>query len=472
MTSPLSMEPSPRSAAPRKEDLALLRILVVAGEGGGASGLLQTLRQCADDGRLELDSAPDLPRAVRQLSSGRWDLIVAVLGEHPDDDLSWWIDTLRGVGGGPRLIAAAHTPSMGLVLRAEKSGVLDVLSLPLRRDELMRALERLRSAASETAVPLPPVEVYVVGPYALVGQSPAMLEVYKLLARVAGSAATVLVEGESGTGKEVVARAIHLNGPKATGAFVAVNCAAIPENLLESELFGHEKGAFTGAITRKIGRFEQAAGGTLFLDEIADMSLALQAKILRAVQEREIERVGGGETIPVDVRLIAATNRDLKEAIQQGRFREDLYYRLAVVTIRLPRLADRGDDLLLLTAYFVRQFAERYGKRIHAISDRSLELLRGHAWVGNVRELRNVIERAVIVARDDTLRAEHLPDELRGEEVALADRPQGGLLTLAEVEARHIARVLGHTNGQIGAAAELLGIHRNTLTRKMKEYGL
>ena len=282
----------------------------------------------------------------------------------------------------------------------------------------------------------------------------------------------MVVQGESGTGKEVVARAIHVNGPKASGPFVAVNCAAIPENLLESELFGHEKGSFTGAMARKIGRFEQAAGGTLFLDEIVDMSLALQAKILRAVQEREIERVGGGETIPVEVRLIAATNRDLKEAIAQGRFREDLYYRLAVVTIRLPKLAERGDDLVLLTAYFVRHFAERYGKRIGAISDRALDLLRNHAWVGNVRELRNVIERAVIVASGETLQVEHLPDELRGEEAALPDRPRGALLTLAELEARHIARILAHTNGQIGAAAEILGIHRNTLTRKMKEYGL
>src|SRR5205809_1148494 len=446
MIPPVRMEPSVPSAVPSREALALLRILVVAGEGGSAGGLLQNLRQWADDGRLEIDTAPDLPRAVRQLSGQRWDVVLAVLGEHPDDDLSWWVDTLRGATGSPRFIAVAQAPSMGLVLRAEKSGVLGVLALPLRREELMRALERVRSVVSETAVPLPLVEPHAVGPYALVGQSPAMLDVYKLLARVAGSAATVLVQGESGTGKEVAARAIHMNGPHASGAFVAVNCAAIPENLLESELFGHEKGAFTGAVTRKIGRFEQAGSGTLFLDEIADMSLALQAKILRAVQEREIERVGGSETIPVDVRLIAATNRDLKEAIKQGRFREDLYYRLAVVTIRLPTLVERGDDLVLLTAYYVRLFAERYGKTIHAISDRVLELLRAHAWVGNVRELRNVIERAVIVATDETLRAEHLPDELRGEETTLADRPQGGLLTLAEAEARHIARVLAHTS--------------------------
>ncbi|HEV2748963.1 MAG TPA: sigma-54 dependent transcriptional regulator [Gemmatimonadales bacterium] len=458
---------------PRKEDEALLRILVVPGEGVGAAGLLQNLRQWADDGRLQIESAPDLPRAVRQLSAGGWDVVLAVLGDRADDDLSWWVDTLRAATGSPRLLAVAQAPSMGLVLRAEQSGVVDMLSLPLRRDELMQALARLRAVASETAIPLPIVEPEVVGKYALVGQSAAMLDVYKQLARVAGSAATVLIQGESGTGKEVVARAIHMHGPKGGGGgFVAVNCAAIPENLLESELFGHEKGSFTGAVTRKIGRFEQAARGTLFLDEIADMSLALQAKILRAVQEREIERVGGTETIPIDVRLIAATNRDLKEAISQGRFREDLYYRLAVITIRLPKLADRGEDLLLLTAYFVRVFAERYKKNIHAISDRALDLLRGHAWVGNVRELRNVMERAVIVAGDDTLRAEHLPDELRGEAAALTDRPQGGQLTLAQVEARHIARVLTQTGGQIGAAAEILGIHRNTLTRKMKEYGL
>src|SRR2546421_368509 len=447
------MEPSPLSAVPRKGEAARLRILVVAGEGVGSAALLQSLRQWADDGQLEVDAAPDLPRAVRLLAGERWDVVLAALGERPDDELAWWADALRAATGGPRLIAAAQAPSMGLALRAEKLGVLDVLALPLRRDDLTRALERLSSGATEAAIPLPEVEHHAVGQYALVGQSPAMLEVYKLLARVAASTATVLIQGESGTGKEVVARAVHLHGPKSSGAFVAVNCAAIPENLLESELFGHEKGAFTGAVARKVGRFEQAAGGTVFLDEIVDMSLALQAKILRATQEREIERLGGAGTIPVDVRLIAATNRDLNEAIKQGRFREDLYYRLAVVTIRLPKLAERGDDLLLLTAFFIRQFAERYGKRITAISDRALDLLRGHTWVGNVRELRNVIERAVIVATDTTLRVEHLPDELRGEEAALPDRPSGAHLTLAEVEARHIARVLTRTNGQIGAAA-------------------
>jgi two-component system, NtrC family, response regulator AtoC len=474
MTPPVRTNSVPHVAVPRPDATVRLRILVVEGEseGGGGTDVLHHVGQWAEDTRLDVEAAPDLPRAVRQLAGRRWDIVLAVLGERPDDDLSWWIDTLRAANGTPRLIAAAKAPSMGLVLRAQKLGVLDVLSLPLRREELVRALERLRNAATETAIPLPEVAHHAVGQYALVGQSPAMLDVYKLIAQVAASTATVLIQGESGTGKEVVARAIHVHGPKASGAFVAVNCAAIPENLLESELFGHEKGAFTGAVTRKVGRFEHAAGGTLFLDEIADMSLALQAKILRAVQEREIERVGGTDTIPIDVRLIAATNRDLKDAIKQGRFREDLYYRLAVVTIRLPTLAERGDDLLLLTAFFVRQFAERYGKRIGAISDRALDMLRGHAWVGNVRELRNVMERGVIVATDDVLRADHLPEELRGEAATRIDRPEGGLLTLAELEARHIASVLAHTQGQIGAAADILGIHRNTLTRKMKEYGL
>ena len=448
-----------------------MRILAVGAEGGGSGGLLHSIRQWMEDGGAEIESAPDLPRAVRQLGAGRWQVVVAVLGDHADDDLAWWVDTLRGASAAPRLIAVAHRPSMGLVLRAEKLGVLDVLSLPVRRDDFLRALRRVRTTP-EAAVTLPEVESHAVGQYALVGQSPAMLEVYKLIARVGPSTATVLVQGESGTGKEVIARAIHLNGPMASGPFVAVNCAAIPENLLESELFGHEKGAFTGAVTRKPGRFELARAGTLFLDEIADMSLALQSKILRAVQEREIERVGGTETLPVEVRLIAATNRDLKEAIAQNRLREDLYYRLAVVTIRLPRLADRGDDLLLLTAYFARQFAERYKKQILTISDHAVELLRGHPWVGNVRELRNVVERAVIVATGPTIRAEHLPDEVRAAEAELPEAGARGLLTLAEVEARHIARVLAHTNGQIGAAAEILGIHRNTLTRKMKEYGL
>jgi two-component system response regulator AtoC len=470
MTPPVSTQSSPSPATPRREKQLPVRILAAVGEN--VAGVVQSLRQWCDDAGLEVATVPDLPRAVRQLAGEPWDLVFAVLEDTADNDLTWWADALRAAPGPPRLIVATQGPSMGLVLRAERLGVLDVLSLPLRRESFINAVQRVRSAAGEVPIPLPEPEGHAVGPYALVGRSDAMLDVYKLIARVGPSAATVLIQGESGTGKEVVARALHLDGPKASGRFVAVNCAAIPENLLESELFGHEKGAFTGAITRKIGRFEQAVGGTLFLDEVADMSLPLQAKILRAVQEREIERVGGGDSIAVEVRLIAATNRDLREAIAQGKFREDLYYRLAVVTVRLPTLAERGDDLVLLTGYFARQFSERYNKGITAISDQALDLLRGHAWVGNVRELRNVIERAVIVATGDMIRVENLSEELRGQETVVANRSQGALVTLAELEARHIAAVVAHAHGQIGTAAQILGIHRNTLTRKMKEYGL
>jgi two-component system response regulator AtoC len=470
------VDESPVAGAPGGRRLP--RILVVGTDGSDIeAAVMQSLQEWGRELGIECESAPDLPRATRRLSSARWDVVFAMLGERADEELSWWADSLRGADGAPRLVALVQRPSIGLALQAERLGVLDLLTLPVRREDFVRVLGRLTSAASEEAIPLPRVSAESVGAAALVGQHPSMLEVYKLIARVATSNATVLIQGESGTGKEVAARAIHLNGPRAQAPFVAVNCAAIPENLLESELFGHEKGAFTGAVARKPGRFEMAIGGTLFLDEIADMSLSLQAKILRAVQEREIERVGGGEVIPVDVRLVAATNRDLRDAISQGKFREDLYYRLAIVTIRLPRLSERGDDLLSLAAYFVKVFATRHKKQVRAISDRALEVLRGHEWVGNVRELRNVIERAVIVSSDEIIRVEHLPDELRTEELrateqALPGRPSGALATLAESEARYIARVLAHTGGAISAAAEILGIHRNTLTRKMKEFGL
>lgn len=444
-----------------------LRILGVGGEAAPASHL----RRWADELDVDFEWSPDVPQAVRLLAGEQWSAVLAVFGERQDEELAWWADTMRVANVTRHLIAVADRPSMGLALRAERLGVADLLTRPVRREAFQAAVRRVASQ-SESGSPLPVVQPHAVGPYALVGESPVMLEVYKLLARVSATTVTVLLQGESGTGKEVIARTIHLSGPRASKAFVAVNCAAIPENLLESELFGHEKGAFTGAVARKIGRFQQATGGTLFLDEVGDLSLTLQAKILRAVQEREIERLGGGEPIPVDVRVITATNRDLRAATDAGRFREDLYYRLAVMVIELPRLVDRGEDLLLLAAYFANHIAERYGKRITALSHRVLDVLRSRPWTGNVRELRNVIERMVVVARTEMLSFDDLPADLRGEDRMPTDRSHGGLLTLAEAEARHIARVLAETAGQVGAAAEILGIHRNTLTRKIREYGL
>jgi DNA-binding NtrC family response regulator len=450
-----------------------LRILAVGSRGDDAvDAALQEIKRWSLTAGIEAETASDLPSAVRKLSSGRWDLVLIGLGEKPIEELTWWTDALRGAEGAPPVVAMMEWPSMSLVNEAEKLGVRDVLVLPIRHEDFSRICARLQATVEETALPLPPPESEVAGRYSLIGQHPTMLEIYKLIARVAKSNATVLIEGESGTGKECVAREIHASSARAARPFVAVNCAAIPENLLESVLFGHEKGAFTGAVTRKLGRFEHAEGGTLFLDELADMSLSLQAKILRAVQEREVERVGSSEVVPVDVRLIGATNKDLKAAVEQGKFREDLYYRLAVVTMRLPRLADRGDDLFLLTACCVHEFSERHGKRIDKVSGRVLELLFNHEWVGNVRELRNVVERAVILANGDTLRSEHLPDEFRGDGTVVPSFTAGSVLTLAEAERRHIALVLAQATGQIGAAAQTLGIHRNTLARKMKEYGL
>jgi transcriptional regulator with PAS, ATPase and Fis domain len=305
----------------------------------------------------------------------------------------------------------------------------------------------------------------------MIGERPHMLDAFKSIARVARSNATVLIRGESGTGKELIARTIHERSSRPRGAFVAVNCAAIPEALLESELFGHEKGAFTGAIARRVGRFERGSGGTVFLDEIGDMSLPLQAKILRVLQEREIERVGGTAPIPVDVRLIAATHRDLEQDVTAGRFREDLYYRLAVITVQLPPLRERGEDLRLLAEHYVARYAREYRRPVRAISREAMAILRGYDWPGNVRQLRNVVECAVLQADGDVLLPSHLPRQaLREKAPAIAE--DVSRLTLSELERRHIKRVLSESGGQMNVAADILGIHRNTLRRKLTEYGI
>jgi len=439
---------------------------------GGDHTLFRELARYVEQSGATLERTADEATTLQALAHGGWDAVLTVLDRDADVQLEWWEEVLPRLPVRPRMIAVAPAPSMSLALRATELGVTAVLPLPLERDQLRATLNRVLAAAAETPLPLPSVTPVAVGSYQIVSQSAAMVDVYRTIAHVAPSTATVLIQGESGTGKELVARAIHAHGPRSTRSFVAVNCAAIPENLLESELFGHEKGAFTGAVARKIGRFERASGGTLFLDEIGDMSLVLQSKILRAIQEREVERVGGGEPIPVDVRVIAATNQDLKQMIADGKFREDLYYRLAVVTIRLPQLAARGDDLILLTSHFLHEFGRQYGKNIVAISDRASDLLRGHTWIGNVRELRNVIERAVLVCEGDVLRSVDLPEEWLAGAMKREVTSTGPLATLQEAEARHIAQVLTHTHGQIGEAAQILGVHRNTLARKIKEYHL
>jgi len=425
--------------------------------------------------RVEVCHAPTLGEGLEQLRGGSWDAVLLSL------DLSAVDMTLvarvieAGVPAGS-IVLTASRPTMQAMVESSRLGVLGLVAAPVDPRELGGLLREV--FPGDEVVPLAPGEDEG-DDDAAIGASPAMLDVFRMVGRVAGSPATVLILGQSGTGKELVARAIHRNSPRAPGPFVAINCAAIPENLLESELFGHEKGAFTGAITRKIGRFERAHGGTLFLDEIGDMSLSLQSKILRALQEREIERVGGEGRIPVDVRVVAATNRDLRAAMSEGAFREDLYFRLAVVTLDLPRLAERGGDLELLIRHFVAKYAARYGRQIRGVARPVFDLLRRHPWPGNVRELKNVLERAVLMAHGPVLLADHLPLDQLGPAATDGPAAEGAPLpgyapglALAEVERLHIREVLRLVRGHLGRASEVLGVHRNTLTRKIREYEL
>jgi nitrogen regulation protein NR(I) len=330
----------------------------------------------------------------------------------------------------------------------------------------------------------------------IVGNSSHMQEVYKIIGQIAGKEVNVLITGESGTGKELVARAIFYHSIRDNRPFLSINCAAIPENLLESELFGHEKGAFTGADHKRIGRFEQAHTGTIFLDEIGDMPIHVQAKILRFIQEGEIQRLGSSETIKLDVRLIAATNKDLEAGVNKGWFREDLYYRLNVVTIHLPALRDRREDIPLLISYFIARFKSGLQKDIMRVSEGAMELLLNYNWPGNVRELENVVKRAIVICKGNEIQIEHLPDQIlcaKGmqqaveeefaealeplmdklfESITQAVKDSPSLDIMSVLEKGMIERAVRLTGGNKVQAASLLGINRNTLRNKMERYGI
>jgi two-component system nitrogen regulation response regulator GlnG len=380
-------------------------------------------------------------------------------------------------------------------IEAMRQGAYDYLLKPLDLQKLDRVIgEALKVARlmREPAVVMgtPPEDQ---PGQAIVGACPAMQEVYKAIGRVADQTFPVLITGESGTGKELVARAIYQHGSRAKAPFLALNCAAIPETLLESELFGHEKGAFTGAHQRRIGRFEQVSGGTLFLDEIGDMPLALQAKILRLLQEQAFERVGGNETIRTDVRLIAATHRDLKAWSEEGRFRPDLYYRLGVFAIHLPPLRERGDDLELLVQFYLRRASRELGREVREVATEALERLRGYLWPGNVRELQSMLKQAILRAHGPVLLPDFLPEfpEAPGGPAAPAP-PAGGTFDLEaflhqrlgsdcrelyaeahrELDRLLLPRIVEYTSGNQAQAALLLGIARQTLRTKFRELGL
>ena len=363
--------------------------------------------------------------------------------------------------------------SIDQAVQAVKEGAYDYINKPFKIDEMMLTIEkaleerRLRHEVSALRQELRTRYHFE----NLIGKSRAMQEIFVLIEQVAGSRSTVMVYGKSGTGKELVAKAIHYNSPRASRAFVAVNCAAIPAELLESELFGHEKGSFTGAIATKVGKFELATGGSLFLDEVGSMRLDLQAKILRALQEREVERVGGTRTIKIDVRVIAATNRDLKKAVEEEAFREDLYYRLNVVPITLPDLKDRQEDIPLLANHFVQKFAQESNPAIREISKEAMAVLMSHAWPGNVRELENVIERAVTLGHGPAVLPTDLPPHLAGGANPL-ERALAREATLEDLERDYIAMILQRTKGHQIRASTILGIDRRTLYRKIRRYGL
>ena len=358
--------------------------------------------------------------------------------------------------------------SVDTAVNAIASGAVDYVSKPMNVEEIRATVRRAlgRQAETQAALPIAGEEVDVI-----VGRSPAMVDVYKTIARVAPGRSTVLILGESGTGKELVARAIHQHSPRCKRPFVAVDCGALTETLLESELFGHVRGAFTGAVGDTPGLFAEAAGGTVFLDEIGDVSAALQAKLLRVLQEHQVRPVGGSEWRGVDVRVIAATNRDLALAVESGRFREDLYYRLKVVTLALPPLRERREDIPILVEHLVRRAARECHKSVTGVSEAALSLLLAYHWPGNVRELAHVLERGVALAQQEILTADDLPGELRQAVPAPASTPEDRP-TLAELKRRYIGRVLEESGGNVSRAAAVLGVDRRSLYRMLHRYGI
>ena len=356
---------------------------------------------------------------------------------------------------------------------AMKAGAFDYLSKPVEDlDELLlkldKAINQNRLAVEHQVMKERLDEVFPSSE--IIGESESILKIKELISLVAPKDATVLITGASGTGKELVARAIHALSPRSENKLVTINCAAFPENLLESELFGYEKGAFTGADKTKQGRFELADGGTLFLDEIGEMPLSMQVKLLRVLEEKKIERLGSVKEITLDIRIIAATNRDLEQNVEDKKFREDLFYRLNVIRLMLPSLKERGGDVLLLAQSFIDKFARKAGKKIEGIDPEAAALLSSYHWPGNVRELQNIIERALVLTRSNRITKESLSGLASGS--SMNSTANGHMESLAEMERKHILKILTHMDWNMAVSAEKLGIHRNTLRAKIIEYNI
>jgi DNA-binding NtrC family response regulator len=410
--------------------------------------------------------------AVARFKEESFDL---VLTDQRMPDLSG-LDVLEAVRSTSPEAAVVIMTAYGTIetaVSAVKAGAADYLTKPLNLDDLLHRVYRVRERQRLVAENRELREA-LAGRHrveGIIGDSGRMQEVLSLVRRVAPSDATVLIRGESGTGKELIARALHQASPRATGALVKVNCAALAESLLETELFGHEKGAFTGAVASRKGRFELADGGSIFLDEIGDLPPHVQVKLLRVLQEREFERVGSSRPVKVDVRLLAATHRDLEALVREGRFREDLYYRINVVTIVLPPLRERREDLLPLIEHFLHAFAEKNGKAVRGVTREAREALLRYDYPGNIRELENLIERAVVLTRDDVIGVEDLPLAL--ETPAQESGEGAGIIAAVEgLERRMIREALTKADGTQTRAAEMLGISERVLRYKLKKYGL
>jgi len=434
---------------------------------------------------MHLEDRGHEPHIARTLEQGRQWLVCnapdAILLDHQLPD-GFGLDLLKEIAAQPPfppVVMVTGVSDNALAIDAMREGAYDFIRKPMDEVELQatltNALQNHRLSRQVSAVT--DTDDYKVDLGQIVGNSPGILQICKTIGSVATSNAPVLITGDSGTGKEVVARAIHHHSGR-TGLFLPINCSALAENLLESELFGHEKGSFTGAVARKQGKFELADEGTLFLDEMGDMPASLQAKLLRVLQEGTFERVGGTQTLHSDARIIAATNRDLGQMIKENRFREDLYYRLNVVHIHLPPLRERMDDLSALTEHLLKKVNRKQHTRIRHIADKAWRRLKDYAWPGNIRELENILTRAAVLARSDTVTADLLAIPMDTEDAG--DRSieaEGGtsptrLISLDEVEREHVAAILDHVRWHKGNACEILGISRPALERKIAKYGL
>jgi DNA-binding NtrC family response regulator len=447
------------------------RVVLVDDDDGSRTAMATGLRRIGYE-VLEYDGGE---RALAAIDAGDTVDVLITDVRMPGIDGYELVRRVRANRAGlPVLMVTAFGDVDGAV-QALQNGADDYLTKPVNLVELRRRvdLQLERASLSRDKRELRERLERFVGFDNIIGRSPAMERVLERVRVVAPAPSTVLIVGESGSGKELIANAIHEHSPRAAGRFVALNCGAIPGEILEAELFGHERGAFTGAHQRRIGKLEAADAGTLFLDEISELSPDLQVKLLRVLEERRVTRVGGNDEIPVDFRLVAATNRDLEGEVGRGRFRQDLYYRLKVVTISLPPLRARGEDIPLLVGHFIERFNVQLGRHVTRVAPPLMEKLRVHSWPGNVRELRNVVENMVLFSRSDELDVGDLPPEYRGGRPVESREGAGEWLPrpMADIEKEAILRTLEMTHGHRAQAAQLLGIGLRTLQRKLKEYG-